>query len=118
MKTREELIKSKYYQTTKIQMQLFREIESYMKDHNLNRTQMAEYLGCSKGYITQLLSGDFDNKISKLVELSLAIGKIPEITYTELDEYMYMDHFSSESSCKTDDIYNKSNNSIQFYIAA
>lgn len=85
--TREELINSKEYWIADIQMKLFAEVESFMAAHQMNRTQFAEYLGCSKGYVTQLLSGDYDNKLSKLVELSLAIGKVPELNLIELDAY-------------------------------
>jgi Helix-turn-helix. len=81
--TREELISSKEYWVTNIQLKLFSEVEAYMKAHRMNRTQFAEYLGCSKGYVTQLLSGDYDNKLSKLVELSLAIGKVPELEFVD-----------------------------------
>ena len=69
-------------------MELYRQIEAFMKEKNFNKTQLAEYLGCSKGYITQLLSGDFDHKLSKFIKLSLAIGKIPEFCFTDVDEYI------------------------------
>lgn len=85
--TREELIKSKEYWIADIQMKLFAEVEAFMESRGMNRTQFAEYLGCSKGYVTQLLSGDYDNKLSKLVELSLAIGRVPELNLIELDAY-------------------------------
>jgi transcriptional regulator with XRE-family HTH domain len=52
---------------------------------------LAEYLGCTKGYVTQLLNGDFDHKLSKFVELALAINKIPEITFSDVDEYIISD---------------------------
>ena len=52
----------------------------------MNKAQLAEYLGCTKGYVTQLLNGEFDHKLSKFVELSLAIGKVPEIRFTEEEE--------------------------------
>jgi len=81
--TREELIKSPEYWTTKLQMELFREIEEFMQQNNMNRAQLAEYLGCTRGYVTQLLNGDFDNKLSKLVSLSLAIGKVPSLEFTD-----------------------------------
>ncbi|MBF1425942.1 MAG: hypothetical protein HXN41_09370, partial [Prevotella histicola] len=42
----------------------------------------------SKSYVTQLLNGDFDHKLSKFVELSLLIGKIPEFTFTDINEYI------------------------------
>lgn len=89
--TREELISSKEYWVTNIQLKLFAEVEAYMKAHRMNRTQFAEYLGCSKGYVTQLLSGDYDNKLSKLVELSLAIGKVPELEFVDADLFSAMD---------------------------
>ena len=52
---------------------------------------MAEYLGCSKGYVSQLLNGNFDHKLSKLVELSLAIGKAPLLEYKNLYDYIMED---------------------------
>lgn len=85
---RKELLKSPEYWTASIQMELYRQIEAFMKEKKINKTQLAEYLGCSKGYITQLLSGDFDHKLSKFIQLSLAIGKIPEFSFTDVDEYI------------------------------
>ena len=81
---RKELLKSPEYWTASIQMELYRQIEAF----NFNKTQLAEYLGCSKGYVTQLLSGEFDHKLSKFIQLSLAIGKIPEFCFTDIDEYI------------------------------
>ena len=89
--TREELFKSPVYWTVEIQTELYRQIKAFMDCHHMNKTQLAEYLGCSKGYVTQLLSGDFDHKLSKFVELSLAINKIPEISFFEVEEYIISD---------------------------
>jgi transcriptional regulator with XRE-family HTH domain len=89
--TREELLKNPAYWTAGLQMELYRQIEQFMSIHQMNKTQLAEYLGCTKGYVTQLLNGDFDHKLSKFVELSLAINKIPEITFTDVDEYILSD---------------------------
>ncbi len=86
--SREELLRSKEYWTADIQLKLFAEIEDFMRSHQMNRTQFAEYLGCTKGYVTQLLSGDFDNKLSKMVELALAIGKIPSMEFKDVDQYI------------------------------
>lgn len=83
--TREELLKCPEYWTTLIQNELYRQIHSYMEKHNMNKSQLADYLGCSRGYVTQLLNGDFDHKLSKLVELSLAIGMAPRISFKELE---------------------------------
>ena len=89
--TREELFKSPAYWTAGLQMELYRQIAAFMESRHMNKTQLADYLGCSKGYVTQLLNGDFDHKLSKFVELSLAINKIPEITFSDVDEYILSD---------------------------
>ena len=86
--TREELLKNPNYWTAGIQMELYRQILAFMECHHINKTQLAEYLGCSKGYVTQLLNGDFDHKLSKFVELSLAINKIPEISFSDVGDYI------------------------------
>lgn len=83
-RTPEEVLSKKDYLVSEIQLRLFAEIEAFMKENEMNRTQLALHLGCSKGYVTQLLSGDFDNKLSKLVELSLAIGKVPQIEFHDV----------------------------------
>lgn len=84
--TREELIQSKEYWLAKLQIELFNEVERYMKDFNLSRSQFATQLGVSKGYISQILNGDADHRLSKLVELSLAIGLAPSISYESLTD--------------------------------
>jgi transcriptional regulator with XRE-family HTH domain len=88
---REELLKSKEYWTTKIQLDLFEMIHAYMKVNKLNQTQLAERLGVTKGYVSQLLNGNFDHKVSKLVEMALALGKIPQFAFTDLMDYLEED---------------------------
>lgn len=86
--TREELIQSKEYWIAKLQIDLFNEVEDYMHKNKLTRTQFAEKLGVSKGYISQILNGDADHRMSKLVELSLAIGLLPNISYEQADDLL------------------------------
>ena len=81
---REELLSSKEYWMVKMQSDLIHEMESFMEAYGMNRSQLADYLGYSRGYITQLMSGSFDSKISKIVELSLAIGLKPELHFSPL----------------------------------
>jgi len=64
---RSDLIKSREYWIAEIQLQLFNLIENYRTKYNLTKTQIAEKLGVTKGYITQILNGDFDHKMSKLL---------------------------------------------------
>ena len=85
--TRDDLLNSREYWIAKIQLDLFSQLDTYMSENTISRTQLAEKLGVTKGYVSQILNGDFDHKISKLVDLALAMGKVPEISYTSLDEY-------------------------------
>jgi len=83
--TREELIQSKEYWMAKLQIDLFNEVETYMKKNGLNRVQFAEKLGVSKGYISQILNGNADHRLSKFVELTLSIGLVPTLSFEDID---------------------------------
>ncbi len=102
---RADLLKSEGYWIAKIQTDLYRELISFMEKTNRNSSQLAEYLGCSKSYVSQLLNGNFDHKISKLVELSLAIGKVPILDYKDISGYILENDktFSSVLSSSTPD---------------
>ena len=86
---REELLRSEGYWIAKLQTDLYRELVSFMEKNHMNSSQLAQYLGCSKGYISQLLNGNFDHKISKLVQLSLAMGKAPVLDYKDISDYIH-----------------------------
>lgn len=100
---RAELLKSEGYWIAKLQTDLYREIVSFMERTRRNSTQLAEYLGCSKGYVSQLLNGNFDHKISKLVELSLAMGKAPILEYRDVSEYV-LENDATYSSVSTSSV--------------
>lgn len=85
MKTKKELLKSKAHWVTKIQLELYKNILDYMEAKGLNNSRLAEELGVTKGYVSQILNGDFDHKLSKLVELSLFIGKAPLVKFKNLE---------------------------------
>ena len=98
MITRRELLSSKEYWLATIQLDLYAQLEVYMKENAINRTQLAEKLGVTKGYVTQVLNGDFDHKISKLVELSLAIGLVPRLNYEPLEQVLEEDRQAISTS--------------------
>ncbi len=82
----EELFQQESYWITKIQLDLYGQIDQYMNDNKLNKTQFAEKLGVTKTYLSQVLNGDFDHKLSGLVQLAMAIGKVPIIELKDLKE--------------------------------
>jgi transcriptional regulator with XRE-family HTH domain len=88
---REELLKNKEYWIVQIQNDLFGIMNEFMKKRKMNRTALADRLGVSKGYVTQIFNGDFDHKVSKLVELSLASGKVPVLNFVDIDKFIKED---------------------------
>jgi transcriptional regulator with XRE-family HTH domain len=86
MKSQEELMRSRGYWIANIQMDLFKYVDEYMKNNNLNRSQLAEKLGVTKGYISQVLNGEFNHRVATFVDLSLAIGKVPKVEFEDLEE--------------------------------
>jgi len=82
---REDLLKSPEYWFVNAQSDLYGLVATYMEKEGINQSQLAERLGCTKGYVSQILRGEFNYTLKKLIELALAIGMVPKITYKSLD---------------------------------
>ena len=81
-----EKYKSSAYWTQLIQLSLYEMIQDYLSSEGLTKKEFAERLGVSKGYVTQILNGDFDHRLSKLVQLGLACGRIPKFEFMPISE--------------------------------
>jgi transcriptional regulator with XRE-family HTH domain len=108
---REELLGSKEFWLGNVQDELFRLMEDYLNENNLTRSQFADQLGVTKGYVSQILNGDFNHRISKLVELSLAIGKVPLINFYDLEKFIEEDKLSNKECGERIDKPDKTNGS-------
>lgn len=86
MLKREELERKPEYWLESIQNEIFRQVTAYLKDNNMTQNQLAEQLGVTKGYVSQIMKGEFNYTLKKLIELSLAVGKAPVINFTPLAE--------------------------------
>jgi transcriptional regulator with XRE-family HTH domain len=86
MLIREELVKKPEYWLETIQNEIFRQVTAYLKEKNLTQNQLAEQLGVTKGYVSQIMKGEFNYTLKKLIELSLAVGKAPVINFIPLTE--------------------------------
>ncbi len=84
MKTN-ELLNGPEYWIFEIQHQLYELINKYLEKNNLTQTEFASELGVGKSYISQVLNGNFDHKLSKFVELSLATGNVPLINFVSFE---------------------------------
>jgi transcriptional regulator with XRE-family HTH domain len=70
MINRKELLQTNEYWLERIQNELFHQID------------------VGKSYVSQILNGNFDHKLSKLIELSLAIGLTPQVSFKSVDEIL------------------------------
>ncbi|EMR00804.1 helix-turn-helix domain-containing protein [Cesiribacter andamanensis] len=83
MISREELYQTPEYWLERIQNDIFRMVHVYMEERGLNQTALARELGVSKGYISQIVNGNFNFSLTKLIELSLALGVAPKVNLQE-----------------------------------
>ena len=88
---REELLRSKEYWMVQIQNDLYGIMRDYMDKKDLTQTQLADELHVTKGYVSQVLKGSYDHKISKLVDLALHAGYIPLTWFVKTDEFIEVD---------------------------
>ncbi|MCU0434083.1 MAG: helix-turn-helix domain-containing protein [Bacteroidia bacterium] len=96
---RKEILSSEAYWMEQIQNQLFHQVQLYLKQNKKTQNDLAAQLGVSKSYVSQILHGNFDHKLSKLVELSLAVGLVPQLQFKPLDEVIGNDsEFASETT--------------------
>jgi transcriptional regulator with XRE-family HTH domain len=91
MISREELLTSKEYWISKFQIELFDEVHKYLKKNKMTQTDFAKKMGVSKGYISQILNGNFDHKLSKLIEISLFIEKAPVLKFENIKNLISKD---------------------------
>lgn len=104
MITRLELLKSPEYWFENAQNELYRQVIEYKDRKGINQTELAKELGVTKGYVSQILKGEFNYTLKKLIEISLAIGKVPQIEYKSIQEVIQDDnrsHFLSVSDTDT-----------------
>ena len=89
MKTWEELRSTKEFWMERIQNDIFRFVKSYMDERRINQSELAQDLGVSKGYVSQILNGNFNFSIKKLIELSLKLKTVPDIDFKPLQQFLH-----------------------------
>lgn len=88
---REEVLRSPEYWTAKTQVELYNCAKKFMDSAGLNRAELAEHLGVSKGYVSQVLNGDYDHRMSKFFELALSFGFVPQIEFVPVEQCIASD---------------------------
>lgn len=97
MITREELLKSPDYWFEAAQNDLFAEVKQYLDRENITQTELAERLNVSKGYISQIMNGNANFTLKKLVDFFISIGKVPQVKYLDFEEILENDNTKRES---------------------
>ena len=103
--TKSEIEKVVSDYTNDIHNQLLEQITDFLKCKKISQAEFARILGCSRAYISQLYNQEWDHKISKLILLSIAIGKLPVITFKDIPSY-YLNLQAPEFSIIPADIPN------------
>jgi transcriptional regulator with XRE-family HTH domain len=88
---REELLKTREYWFETLQNEIFRMVTAYIQKENITQTKLAEQLGVSKGYISQIVNGNFNFSLKKMIELSLALNHVPDFKFKDLGQYIEED---------------------------
>ncbi len=91
MITREELLKTEEYWFETLQNEIYRIVAAYLEKEGVNQTEFAKKLGVSKGYVSQIMNGNFNYTLKKLIELSLAVNRIPEFNFKDINEFISED---------------------------
>lgn len=97
MITREELLKSPDYWFEAAQNDLFFEVKQYLDKENITQTELAERLNVSKGYISQIMNGNANFSMKKLIEFFILIGRLPQIKYVDLENIVQLDKNKQEN---------------------
>jgi len=118
-------MKSKYtevaldpaYWVEHINNDMYDALVTYMEDNNLNQTKFAEYLGISKGRLSQILnSGEINFTIEKLVSIALRINKIPKLEFQDKD--LFIQEANSNYQRKVNIVYGKHLGTMNTFKAA
>ena len=87
MSKKKKLLDRPNYLLTRYQNEIYRQLVEYMEKNKLSQRDVAKALNVSDAYISQVLHGEFNFTLKKLIELALFIGKAPMLSFVDKDEY-------------------------------
>ena len=88
MISKHKLFKHPDYLLSKYKAEVYRQLQQYMDDHGLTQKEIANHLGVSGSYVNQVLKGNFNFTLKKLIELSLMMGKVPMLEFVNINDYL------------------------------
>lgn len=88
MYTKERLVRGEGYWMETIQQSIHEALVGYMEQHGLNQTELAHRLGFTRGYVSQLMNGNFNLSQRKIVQLLLKLDMVPDLRIRSVDSYL------------------------------
>lgn len=88
MYTKERLVRGEGYWMEAIQQTIHEALLAYMDKHDLNQTELAKKLGFTRGYVSQLMNGNFNLSQKKIIQLLLKMDMVPDLRVRTVDEYV------------------------------
>lgn len=89
---RNDLLTSAEYWTTKVQTDLCALTHLYMRRNRTDTSETAKQLGISEQTFSRVLDCAYDQRLSKLIGLSLAIGYVPVIEFKSISDILSNDN--------------------------
>ena len=87
MLSKDELLKYPDYLLTKYQLEIYRQVVKYMQEKNISKGKLAKEMNVSNPYISQILNGNFNYTLKKLIEIGLTIGQVPQLSFIPIEQY-------------------------------
>lgn len=88
MYTKERLVRGEGYWMETIQQAVYEALLAYMDKHSLNQTELANKLGFTRGYVSQLMNGNFNLSQKKIIQLLLKMDMVPDLRIRTVDDYL------------------------------
>jgi transcriptional regulator with XRE-family HTH domain len=88
MKTRDQLFQTEEYWLVQMQAAFFKAAKDFQTKNGFSQKQLSKHLGKSPGRISQILNGDFNARLSTLIEYAMAMGYVPEVKFTPIDSFL------------------------------
>src|SRR5690554_2227132 len=89
MDKRVKILNQTSYWVENINAALYNAILDFMEKNNMKQKDLAEYLGISKGRISQILNdGEINFSLEKVIHIALKVGVYPNFTFEPKNEYL------------------------------
>jgi hypothetical protein len=99
--TRKELVLCREYVLAEMQVKLHNLFEGYLDGIGLKRRDLAGNLNITDRQVNEIMDLDYDQKMSKMIELALSIKKVPIVFFVDAKDFVDADEKDMEFALTT-----------------